>query len=195
MSEDQPAIVETLGHFIRRFSPADVSHKGSTQSSMQRKIREAIQKQFELCDEELESIFPKKSNLTSVRCGFHVQCVVVDTEILFFQHRQAEYIPHLRILHRFPFLLPKIQCDAGACKFVISGANVMCPGITSKGGKIFEDLAEGTLVQICIEGKEHAVGIGRLLMSTGEIQSVNRGHGIETIHVLNDGLWTTGKIV
>ena len=194
MTEAQ-ATCETLGYFIRRFSPSDVISTGNTQASMQRKIRSAIQSQFGLSDDELETILPKKVNLTSVRCGFHVQCIVVDTEIRFFQHRSGDFIPHLRILHRFPFMLPKIQCDAGACKFIFSGADVMCPGITSKGGRIFTDLPKGTLVQICIEGKEHAVGIGRLSMSTSDIQSVNKGHGIESIHVLNDGLWKTGRIV
>jgi len=35
-----------------------------------------------------------------------------------------------------PCILPKQQVDRGAIKFVLSGANVMCPGLTSKGAKL-----------------------------------------------------------
>jgi PUA domain protein len=37
-----------------------------------------------------------------------------------------------------PFLLAHTQVDKGAIKFVLSGANIMCPGLTSKGGKVAE---------------------------------------------------------
>lgn len=39
-----------------------------------------------------------------------------------------------------------MQCDKGAIKFILSGANVMCPGLTSKGG-IIDDTAE---VEECV---------------------------------------------
>ena len=35
-----------------------------------------------------------------------------------------------------PFLLPIQQVDKGAIKFVLSGANIMCPGLTSPGAKL-----------------------------------------------------------
>ena len=35
-----------------------------------------------------------------------------------------------------PHMLPKMQCDKGAIRFILGGANVMCPGLTSPGGKI-----------------------------------------------------------
>ncbi|KNH08891.1 Translation-associated RNA-binding protein [Perkinsela sp. CCAP 1560/4] len=195
MSENTPVNPEALGHFIRKFSAADIMSTGNTQSSVQRKIRSSIQKQFSFNDDEMEVVLPKKVGLTLIKCGCHVSCVVVSNEILFFQHRSGEFYPHLRVLHRFPHILPKIQCDGGACKFVLSGANVMCPGVTSSGGKIFDNLEKGQIVQICIQGKEHAAGIGKLLMSTGDIQSINKGHGIETVHVLNDGMWKLNKVL
>jgi predicted RNA-binding protein (TIGR00451 family) len=45
-----------------------------------------------------------------------------------------------------PLILPKVQVDTGAIKFVMSGANVMCPGLTSKGGRLEEDFKAGTIV-------------------------------------------------
>lgn len=42
--------------------------------------------------------------------------------------------------------MPKVQVDGGAVKFVLSGADIMCPGLTSAGGRISPDLKEGTIV-------------------------------------------------
>lgn len=39
--------------------------------------------------------------------------------------------------------MKKVCVDTGAIKFVMGGANVMCPGLTSPGGKLDEDFEEG----------------------------------------------------
>lgn len=49
------------------------------------------------------------------------------------------------ILLSDPFFLPKEQVDLGAIKFVMSGANIMCPGLTSPGAKI-EPVPQNTIV-------------------------------------------------
>lgn len=41
------------------------------------------------------------------------------------------------ILFLDPFILPHQQVDKGAIKFVLSGANIMCPGLTSPGAKLY----------------------------------------------------------
>ena len=38
-------------------------------------------------------------------------------------------------------------------------------------------------------GKEHALGVGKTLMSTEDITKKNKGIGVECYHYLNDGLW------
>jgi PUA domain protein len=45
----------------------------------------------------------------------------------------------------------------------------MCPGITSKGGAIPVELPEGAPVAVYAEGKEHALAIGILTMSTEDM--------------------------
>jgi PUA domain protein len=35
-------------------------------------------------------------------------------------------------------MMPPMQIDRGAIKHILGGANVMCPGLISKGGKISE---------------------------------------------------------
>ncbi|TVY35588.1 Translation machinery-associated protein, partial [Lachnellula subtilissima] len=45
-------------------------------------------------------------------------------------------LPHLRLVHRFPAAFPSIRIDRGAIRFVLSGATLMAPGLTSTGGRL-----------------------------------------------------------
>ena len=74
---------------------------------------------------------------------------------------------------------------------------MMCPGMTSKGGylpPVESGLLVGTPVALLAEGKEHAVGIGILKLSTEEIKRVNKNVGVETITYLGDDLWQAQKL-
>lgn len=45
--------------------------------------------------------------------------------------------------------MKKLQVDRGAIKFVLSGANIMCPGLTSPGGALDDEVgAETPVVRI-----------------------------------------------
>jgi len=82
-----------------------------------------------------------------------------------------------------------MQTDKGAIKHVIgTGANVMCPGLTTPAAKI-ADVPDKTLVAIHAEGKEHAMAVGITELSSEVIRRVNKGIGITNVHYLNDGLW------
>jgi len=81
--------------------------------------------------------------------------------------------------------------DTGAIKFIMNGSNVMCPGMTSKGGRLedafaagkvvvrnllftksftqFNDLFGGLFQAIFAEGKEHCMAIGISKMSRDEM--------------------------
>ena len=50
-----------------------------------------------------------------------------------------------------PFILPRQQVDKGAIKFVLSGANIMCPGLTSPGAKLDTIGAEAIVVSFPTE--------------------------------------------
>jgi hypothetical protein len=51
-------------------------------------------------------------------------------------------LPHLKLVHRFPQAFPRIRIDRGAIRFVLSGATLMAPGITSDGGRLPGDDGE-----------------------------------------------------
>ena len=65
--------------------------------------------------------------------------------------------------------MPQLTVDKGAIKFVISGAQIMCPGLTSAGARIEVTLDAGAIVAILAEGKENALAIGTLIMSTNDM--------------------------
>ena len=65
-------------------------------------------------------------------------------------------------------MLPPQQVDKGAIKFVLSGANIMCPGLTSPGGKI-TSIEREKVVAIMAEGKRHALAIGVTKMTSDEM--------------------------
>ena len=82
-----------------------------------------------------------------------------------------------------------MQTDAGAIKFVLGGANIMCRGLTSAGGALPVELPAGAPVAVYAEGKEHAIAIGTLALSTADIRALNKGIAIEVLHFLGDDLW------
>ncbi len=43
-------------------------------------------------------------------------------------------------------ILPHVQVDKGAIKFVLSGANIMCPGLTSPGARMDTALPDNSIV-------------------------------------------------
>lgn len=45
-----------------------------------------------------------------------------------------------------PTLLPQLQVDKGAIKFVLSGANIMCPGLTSPGARMDVSIPADTVI-------------------------------------------------
>jgi len=89
-------------------------------------------------------------------------------------------------------MMPRVTVDKGAVKFVLKGADVMCPGLTSRGADCSADLPAFAPVAVYAEGKEHAVAIGVTKMSTADIRAINKGVGVEAIHFCGDQLWTSG---
>ena len=57
------------------------------------------------------------------------------------------------IAYSDPFLLPHQQVDKGAIKFILSGANIMCPGLTSPGANLI-DAEKDTIIVSFIHKKQ-----------------------------------------
>ncbi|KAI5803356.1 PUA-like domain-containing protein [Peziza echinospora] len=168
------------------------SSKTKVKSSVQRHLRAKLLEQYPLLEPHIEEIFPKKSDLELIKAPDRLSLYAIGHEILFFQHFDDTIFPHLKLVHKFPECFPKLQVDRGAIRFILDGAQLMCPGLTSPGARLppaEEAVPAGKVVVIMAEGKENACMIGRTKLSTEDIKKINKGVGVETFHVLGDGLW------
>ena len=178
------------------FRKLDVAKLEQTKSSVARGIRGRIAEQYPQLEDEdvLDELIPKKSVMTIAKTAEKNAVIVADGAPLLFQLRDGPYFPTLKTLHKYPDMMPKLRVDKGAIKFVFQGANIMCPGLTSPGAQMHDEVEEDTPVAIYAEDKTHALAVGITKMSTKDIAKVNKGIGVDTVHHLNDGLWGTDRI-
>ncbi|KAK6168471.1 hypothetical protein SNE40_020995 [Patella caerulea] len=166
-----------------------ISGVNNAKSSVVKAIRNSLLEQFPHIESCLDQIIAKKEAIKIAKCHDHIEILAAQNgDLIFYRQRDGPYCPSLRLLHKYPFILPHMQVDKGAIRFVLSGANIMCPGLTSPGAKMTK-LEANKVVAIMAEGKEHALAVGMTKMSTEDILTKNKGIGVDNLHFLNDGLW------
>ncbi|KAI9700231.1 MAG: translation machinery-associated protein 20 [Bogoriella megaspora] len=179
--------------------------KTKVKSSVQRGIRAKVLETYPGLEPYIEDILPKKSQLDSIKLPDRVSLYTLPSTPLFFQHMDDPILPHLTLIHKYPSAFNRLRVDRGAIRFVLSGATLMVPGLTSAGGRLpgegrggggdeegrwgNEDLNIGEVVVIEAEGKDNACMVGVLKMGTGEMKKVKKGVAVEGGHYLGDGLW------
>jgi PUA domain protein len=179
---------------FKRFDPSsDVSTSTQVKASFQRGIKSQIREAHPaLTDEQLEALIPKKPPLVQYKVGPHLMLFCrrrehedasPSDEPVFFQQRDGPILPTLKLVHKYPSLeFTQVTVDKGAIPFLIGGANVMCPGLTNTGGIMPPDgeekdangfdlpgLSKGDGVIIFAEGKEHALAVGVMTMSSADM--------------------------
>lgn len=170
--------------------PEELRSTSQLRSSNIRGLRSAILEQAPEMEPYLDGLFPKTHPVMEAKFKAphnNITFTYVDKTILFIQYEDLLF-PCLRLLHKFPFILKRMQIDKGAIKFIIGGANIMGPGLVSAGG-LMEEVKENEVVAIFAEGKTNAIAIGRMLKSSEQIRAEPQGVAIENLHFLNDGLW------
>lgn len=173
-----------------------MSNISPMKSSQQRAIRAKITQLYPALEEGglVEEIIPKKADIKIAKCADRVQLLLVNNVPKFFSYFDGPWIPTLRVLHQAPLMMKRLRTDAGAIKFVLSGADIMCPGLTHPDAVMHDEAEVDEPVAIYAHGKEHAMAVGMMLMSTQEIREVNKGPGVQTLHVLADGLWNLRSV-
>lgn len=173
---------------------------------MQRALRQSLVDTYPLLAPHIDEVMPKKSNLSQMKLPDRASVYVIDSEPVFFQHDSSDVLfPHLRLVHRFPAAFPAVRIDRGAIRFVLGGATLMAPGLTSAGGRLPEpregpesadgegrwsrELRREEPVVVMAEGKEHACAVGLLVAGTKEVKEKGKGPVIEESHYVGDGLW------
>ena len=175
--------------------------KTKLKSSAQRAIRNKMIETYPQLEPHIDSIVPKKEQLDVMKLPNRCSLYTLGSRPLFYQHMDDELVPHLRVVHQYPDFFPRIRVDRGAIRFVMGGAALMTPGMTSPGGRLpqdgkddarwsqQEDFEPGTVVIVEAEGKETACAVGPLVMGTKEMKEKKKGVAIEMSHYLGDGLW------
>lgn len=171
----------------------NVSSTSQVKNSVQRSLVSQIVEQYPALANGIDSMLPKKQ-LTVAKVSDNIQLIAVNNEVLFYNQRDGPFFPTLKLVHKYPKMMPRMQVDQGAIRFVLGGANIMCPGFTSPGGDMSVPLGVDQPVAIYAEGKQQALAIGLTKMSTEEIKTVNKGIAVENVHYLMDGLWQEGTV-
>ena len=177
---------------FKRFTQEEcVSSQSQVKSSVGRAIRTAICDQYPKIEDVIDELLPKKESLVLAKCTNHIQLLVVKNEPIFFQQRDGPWFPTLRLVHRRASVFEDHvwRTDAGAIRFVLGGSNVMCPGFTHDDGDMPADLPVDAPVVVGAFGKKHAMAIGQVKMTKGDILEKNKGICVDNLHFLNDGLW------
>ena len=121
-----------------------------------------ISKNYEITNKRLSCVKELAQNVSFMKsvtrqlwlqaCGALLpNCKQTQAKLRFFLHKKYELLlPSLCSNHTMPFslssqllssdpcMLPEQRVDRGAIRFILSGANVMCPGLTSPGAKLID---------------------------------------------------------
>jgi PUA-domain protein len=111
--------------------------------------------------------------------------ILINNESAFFYYG-SKLIPSLKLILKNNFL-KKITVDMGAIKFVVSGADVMRPGITN----IEEGIQKEEIVSIIDINHSKPLAIGITLFSGDDMKSMSSGKVIKNLHWVGDKVWST----
>ncbi|WMW24557.1 RNA-binding protein [Methanolobus sediminis] len=109
--------------------------------------------------------------------------ILVDGEPLLFQINEF-YFPTVRGVLKLGLMKNVVTVDSGAVRFVVNGADIMCPGIVAAD----DNIQEGDPVIIIEEAHSKPLAIGTALIPGAEMKG-NTGKGVKSIHYVGDKLW------
>jgi len=132
----------------------------------------------------IDSLFPPNAKIEIAELE-ELFTVYIINGITMLIRIEKDLIPSLKALIDNKLDLKQITVDSGAIKFILNGADVMRPGITS-----FDDnIAKNDYVKITEESCQHPIAIGMALLTSNDIKSTKTGKIVKNIHFINDKLW------
>jgi len=131
--------------------------------------------------------FPKIKNLKVHQISDDAQIITgKGIKILKIDDDYLPFLSETETLEKFP----NIVVDMGAVKFMCKGANVMRPGI-----KKFTEFEKNKLVCIIEESQHKFLAVGKALVSSTELENMEKGEVLKNMHYISDKFWETGKII
>jgi len=131
--------------------------------------------------------FPKIKNVKVHQISDDAQIITGDgIKILKVNEEYLPFLSETKTLEKFP----SVMVDMGAVKFMCKGANVMRPGI-----KKFTEFEKDKLVCIIEESQHKFLAVGKAMVSSSELENMEKGEVIKNIHYISDRFWETGKTI
>ena len=137
--------------------------------------------------EKWEIEFPKIKNLKVHQILDDAQIITGEgIKILKINDDYLPFLSEIDTLEKFP----NVMVDMGAVKFMCKGANVMRPGI-----KRFTEFEKDNLVCIVEESKNKFLAVGKAMVSSSELENMEKGEVVKNIHYISDKFWEIGKTI
>jgi len=137
--------------------------------------------------ERWEIQFPKIKNLKVHQISDEAQIITGrGIKILKINNDYLPFLSETETLEKFP----NVMVDMGAVKFMCKGANVMRPGI-----KKFTEFEKDRLVCVIEESQHKFLAVGKAMVSSLELENMEKGEVIKNLHYVSDKFWETGKTI
>jgi len=131
--------------------------------------------------------FPKMKNVKVHQILDDAQIITGEgLKILKVNEDYLPFLSEIKMLERFP----TVTVDMGAVKFMCKGANLMRPGI-----KKFTEFEKDQIVCIVEESQHKFLAVGKSLVSSSELETMEKGEIINNMHYISDRFWETGKTI
>ena len=176
---------------MEKYKPIKLENisKSSLKSSQEKSIKKQILESLPNIEPILDKIWTKKSVISIGKQKPHFIIYFINDEPCFLQPKEGPIIPHLKLLHKYPSILPSCQVDIKGINNLISGANVFIPGLLSEGGKLPEGKIPHNIVAVNVETMENAIAIGQMTMSPEDMKETKKGVGVEVYTYIGDTAW------
>ena len=131
--------------------------------------------------------FPKMKNVKVHQILDDAQIITGDgLKILKVDEDYLPFLSEIEMLEKFP----SVTVDMGAVKFMCKGANLMRPGI-----KKFTKFEKDQIVCIVEESQHKFLAVGKSLVNSSELETMEKGEVINNMHYVSDRFWETGKTI
>jgi len=131
--------------------------------------------------------FPKTKNLKVHQISYEAQIITgKGIKILKVNDDYLPFLSETETLEKFP----NVMVDMGAVKFMCKGANVMRPGI-----KKFTEFEKDKIVCIIEESQHKFLAVGKAMVSSLELENMEKGEVVKNLHYISDKFWETGKTI
>ncbi len=142
---------------------------------------------LKIVSERWEIECPKIKNLKVYQISDEAQIIVgKGIKILKIGDDYLPFLSETETLKKFP----NVMVDIGAIKFMCKGANVMRPGI-----KKFTEFEKDKIVCIIEESHQKFLAVGKAMVSSTELENMEKGEVIKNLHYVSDKFWESGKTI